>query len=337
MRSSTSPPRTSTPDRAARPMANEVASGVAIPSAHGQATTSTASAANPPFAGPSASVQNSPAPTASASTAGTKTAATRSATRSDGATARARLLDHGDDAAQQQILADALRLDDQPVAAVDGARDHFVARSADARLRLAGERRLLDDRASFEDAAVHRDPFAGPDAHAVADAQVADGHFARAVGLDLQSRARQQGFEAADELRRAGLRRPLDEFPERHQRGQHGRGVEVDVSRPADGVEGADAECREGADGDQRVEAQPPPRDFAERRPPRTDSRGSPSRARTGRGGSSGRPARSAARRCRYTAAARSSSRSSPAARRRSAGARSRHADLVRPARRRCG
>ena len=84
MRSSTSPPRTSTPDRAARPMANEVASGVAIPSAHGQATTSTASAANPPFAGPSASAQNSPAAAASASTAGTKTAAMRSATRSDG-------------------------------------------------------------------------------------------------------------------------------------------------------------------------------------------------------------------------------------------------------------
>ncbi len=47
MRSITSPPRTRTPSRAARPTASAVASGVAMPIAHGQATTITASATSP--------------------------------------------------------------------------------------------------------------------------------------------------------------------------------------------------------------------------------------------------------------------------------------------------
>ena len=81
-RSSASASRTSTPFSAARPIATRIAVGVARPSAHGQATASTATA------GKSAAAASRPAarcatkaPAATSSTAGTNTAETRSARR----------------------------------------------------------------------------------------------------------------------------------------------------------------------------------------------------------------------------------------------------------------
>ena len=200
MRSSTSPPRTSTPDRAARPMANEVASGVAMPSAHGQATTSTASAASPPFAGPAASVQNSPAPRPPAPARPGRTPRRRARQCAPTAYARARAsstISMIRRSSMSSPTRSARTTSPSPPLTVPAITSS--PGSAGARLRLAGERGLLDDRAALEDAAVHRDPLAGPDAHAVAGAQLADGDFARAVGLDPQRRARQQRLQAADQ------------------------------------------------------------------------------------------------------------------------------------------
>ncbi len=80
--SSTSGPRTSTPSWAPRPVPTSSAVGVARPSAQGQATISTATAAvNAAVAPPPASSHPASVSAESATTSGTKTAETRSARR----------------------------------------------------------------------------------------------------------------------------------------------------------------------------------------------------------------------------------------------------------------
>ena len=170
LRSMTSPPRTSTPARAARPMARAVASGVAMPIAHGQATTRTASAAKPACRGPSMQSHARPATAASTRTAGTKTAAAALGQPLGGRRPSAGLLDHRDDAAQEQVLAHGPGLDDHRRRPVDGPGQALIAGAAGRGARLAREGRLLDDRGPLEDAAVDGEPLAGPDLQAVAGA-----------------------------------------------------------------------------------------------------------------------------------------------------------------------
>ncbi len=79
--SSAAASRNSRPRRAARPVATRIAVGVASPSAHGQAMTSTAMAWTRPAAGCPSQAQTAAVAMASPTTTGTKTAEIRSARR----------------------------------------------------------------------------------------------------------------------------------------------------------------------------------------------------------------------------------------------------------------
>ena len=206
MRSSTSPPRTRTPARAARPMASAVASGAAMPIAHGQATTSTASAANPPWPGPAASSQNSPG-------AGGQRQHRRDERRGHplGHSLRRRRRRPAprstmfDDPPQEQVLAHPLGLDDEPCSPLTVPAMTAIAGPADPRLGFAGEGGFLNDGPAFDDPAVRGDALAGPHAHAVAGAQERRSALSRGPS----------GFDPQTPCAAAASRRPRTSWPVR--------------------------------------------------------------------------------------------------------------------------
>ena len=149
---------TRTPSSAPRPTAATSAAGVARPSAHGQATTRTATAALHAAApGRPAPSQKPRVATARLITQGTKTAAIRSASRCALGLAGLRLADQPGDLGQQRVRADPGGADDQPAAHVHGGPGHRVARPDLGGHRLPGDERRVDRRAALDDHAVGGD------------------------------------------------------------------------------------------------------------------------------------------------------------------------------------
>ena len=104
------------------------------------------------------------------------------------------LLQHGGVAYSDRLKLEAARL-------VQGRPNDLVARMLDHRHRLAGDRRLVDGRVSFDDDAVHRDPLARANDHSVTDNDLADRHLVfPAVPNDL----RRLGLQAKQLLHSLG-------------------------------------------------------------------------------------------------------------------------------------
>ncbi len=110
---------------------------------------------------------------------------------------------------------------------VERPAGHARARFFFGRHRLAGHHRFVDGRSPFDDDAVDRNPFAGPDAAEIADAHV----FERDVLIDaVANDACGLGRECKQfSNRRAGLmpRSELEHLSEQHQRRDDDAGVEV--------------------------------------------------------------------------------------------------------------
>jgi hypothetical protein len=76
---------------------------------------------------------------------------------------------HLDDAREQRVAADLLRLDDEPAGAVDCAADDLVAAFLGNRHRLAGDHGFVERGTTVDDRTVHRHLLARPHAQAVAN------------------------------------------------------------------------------------------------------------------------------------------------------------------------
>ena len=172
MLSSASRSLISTPPRAARSVAMDTTSGIARPSACGQAITSTVMVRT----------------TASSGWPRTPHDDGGDDRRSQGEPEqpgrgpvgeplrpRRRVLRLGHqplDAGQRGVVADRGDLDTQPGVGGDGARDHRVAHAAAHRPGFAGHHRLVDLGGTVDDRAVGGHAAAGPHDHDVADPQV---------------------------------------------------------------------------------------------------------------------------------------------------------------------
>jgi hypothetical protein len=144
--------------------------------------------------------------------------------------------DHADDAGQRRLGADGRRADGQRAFGIDGAAGHLVADALGHRQALAGDQRLVDVAAAFDDVAV--------DGHAVTgahDDEVADHDlFDRNVHLDITAAhaggGRAQRVESADGIGRLPLRALLEPLAEQHQRDDGGGGLEVQVRHAVCGM-----------------------------------------------------------------------------------------------------
>ena len=147
---------------------------MASPSAHGQATISTAIAAVNAAAGPPPTpIQNPNVAAASRITIGTNSAETRSANRWM-APCRLRLFHQRRDVGQLRVGSDADRPDHEPAADVDASTDHrLVCADLDGD-GLAGEHAGVDRRCAVHDDPVRRDLLAGTDDEHVTDHEPVD-------------------------------------------------------------------------------------------------------------------------------------------------------------------
>ncbi len=90
--------------------------------------------------------------------------------------ARLRVLDQPHDARQRAFRTQCRGAHHQPAFAVDGAAGDGLAGLAGDRQALAGQQRLIDLTAAFDDLTVDRNAFAGSYHHPVADAQTPNWH-----------------------------------------------------------------------------------------------------------------------------------------------------------------
>ena len=96
----------------------------------------------------------------------------RSASRSIGRARRLRLLDHARDLRQNGGFAQRLGAAHHGAVVVERAGQHAVAWLAGERSGFAGQHRLVDAGAAFDDGGVDREAFAGQDQHVVAGANL---------------------------------------------------------------------------------------------------------------------------------------------------------------------
>ena len=309
------------PWRAATPVPTMIAVGVARPSAHGQAMTSTATACSTRRRdrrrrrAPSRAASTSAMPT----TTGTNTALTRSTRRWIGAffacadstrrTMRASVVSAPTAVVRTHAAAPS-PLTAPPVTRSPGALGHRQA--------LAGEQRLVDMAAAFEHHAVDRDALAGPHDDLVADAHLGDRHVALGA---VAPHARASGRSACSariasvvcRLARASSHLPSStSVMTTAADSKYSGGIasaEVQQREDAQAVGGARAERDQqvhvAAAGAQRgpagaVEARAEPELHRRRRAATAASRAASSAGRTGRRASAARAAPTAARRARH-------------------------------------
>ena len=194
-----------TPICAPRPTPTMMETGVASPSAHGQAMMRTATATTRACAsrgsGPTIA-HTANATTAMAMTTGTKTAATRSAIRWMGArercasaticTMRASIVSRPTFSATMTSAPVWLMVPPMTVSPVGLGGRH----------RLTGHQGLIDRGASFFDRAVDRHLLARTDPQPVAELNLVQGHFfVGAVGTDPSGRLRAQVEQRLDRTR----------------------------------------------------------------------------------------------------------------------------------------
>ena len=95
----------------------------------------------------------------------------------DGGLGSLRLLHHADNAGEDGIGSNSGRAHAQQAVLVDGRTDHLVALTLLHRHALAGDHRLIDQRAAGEDHAVDGNLLAGPHDQIIADTYVLDGQL----------------------------------------------------------------------------------------------------------------------------------------------------------------
>ena len=179
----------STPCRAATPVPAMMAAGVARPSAHGHAITSTATAFRIAVSPPAPAIsQPASVSAAIARIAGTKTSLTRSTRRWIGAFSACALSTSRMIRASVVSAPIAVVVDGNRAFAVDRAGGDRVGHLLRHRQAFAGDQRFVDMRAAFEHRAVDRHAFAGTHDHHRADAHLRERHVAL-VGADANARA----------------------------------------------------------------------------------------------------------------------------------------------------
>ena len=108
------------------------------------------------------------------------------------------LAHHPDDPGEDRVRGGPRRPQLDHAVAVQGAREHLVARRFPGRRRLAGYQRLIDVRAAGRDHAVAGDTFARPDPHMRAHRHAVDGHAVFMVPMDHRRHGRRDPDERAD-------------------------------------------------------------------------------------------------------------------------------------------
>ncbi len=166
-----------------------------------------------------------------------------------------RLLDETDDAGQQRVRADAGRLAAQQAVAVDGRREHPVARRLGDRQAFPGQHRLVGARIAGDHLAIDRHRLARPHHHEITGNQALDRQLDQlSVPLDMRG-LRLQLDQRLD--RGGGLRlgARLEDLAHQHQR-DDGRGrleIQVQVT-PAEQPDRRAVEPRHaGAERDEHV------------------------------------------------------------------------------------
>ncbi len=133
------------------------------------------------------------------------------------------LIDEIDDLADRRILADALRLHDEPAILVDGRRRHFVARPLGRRDALAGDGRFIDGRLPFDDDAISRQPFARLHDDMVAHAELGCRYGDLGSAAQHDSLLRREIHELLERPARLALGPGLEIFPDGDERHDHAR------------------------------------------------------------------------------------------------------------------
>ena len=165
------------PSSAPRPTEATSAAGIARPSAHGQATTRTATAAlQPCAAGRPVPSQKPSVATARVITQGHEDGGDPVGEPLRARLARLRPRDEAGDLGEQGVRADAGGADDEAAAHVHGGAGHLVALADLDRHGLAGDKRGVDGRASLGDDAVGGDLLPRADHEKVPGGQFGRGH-----------------------------------------------------------------------------------------------------------------------------------------------------------------
>ena len=168
---------------------------------------------------------------------------------------------HRDDLREDGVGTDPARLDDQASAPVERRAGHRVAGPLFHRQRLAGQHRLVDRRASRDDASIDGHLLSRPHPKPVADLHRLEGDLLLAsVGAQDQRRRWRQVHQRPDGGAGPVAGAKLEDLAEEHQHDDDGRGLEIDPDLSAVPLEGVgenlrrhhrdDAEAVGGGDAD---------------------------------------------------------------------------------------
>ncbi len=245
------------PDCAPRPVPTMIAVGVASPSAHGHAITSTATACT-------SAVAASPAihhvaknvTTAMARTIGTKMPETRSAVRWMGAFDPCACATRRTMPARSVALAGLRRFTRKEPVLVHGARIHGIAGLLRDRARFAGQHALVHCGRAFADDAVDRDALARAHRRQRSPTAMSSTAISTVVPPRMTCAARGASRRSpSHRRRRAGLRARFEELAEQHERDDRRCRLEVHVAfvQAEHGHDGAPCVRHRRAQHDQHV------------------------------------------------------------------------------------
>ena len=237
IRSSASAFLMSTPRPAPRPTPTMIETGVASPSAQGQAMMRTATATIRACAsrgsGPTVA-QMTNAATATSDDGGHEPGGDPVGRPLDRCTGALGFGDHLHDAGQHRVAADLLGPHDERPGLVQGAADDGVAGGLGDRHRLPGHQRLVQRGTALLDDAVDRDLLAGADPQPVTDLDLVEGDLLLgAVGCEPVRGLRGQVEQRLDGTRGLFPGAQLQDLAEQDQGGDDGGGLEVHVDGPS--------------------------------------------------------------------------------------------------------
>ena len=137
------------------------------------------------------------------------------------------------DLTKQGVLSHAIGANDKRTGPVDGAADDMVVRTLLDRDRLSRHHRLVHRRSSFENDAVHRHLFPGPDAKSIADLNLGQEHILIfPVSGDASRRLGCQSEERLDGRACSAASTKLQDLAEEHQRSDDGGSLVIDPDLP---------------------------------------------------------------------------------------------------------
>ncbi len=156
------------------------------------------------------------------------------------------LFDQVDDSRERRVPPQLGHTDVERAAAVDGAREHLIARRLVDRKRFAGDRRLIDGAQAGDDLSVEWQLFAWLDDDHCARPDLIHGHESLAGSVaherlgrrEIHQRAHggsgafeRSGFECLCQREQTHDRGRFGPLPERHRSGRGHEHQDVDVER----------------------------------------------------------------------------------------------------------